>query len=378
MTTAPFPYFHVSAEDPFERGVELGRASAKYVRGSVDVYRETFAHYTGLSWDDVRDRAAGFFAPIANYDAAIAREMEGLAAGASVTLEDILAINARTEIMFGLSTLPPPECTSFYVGPSASADGHALMGQNWDWRTRTGETTILVEIEQPPRPAFLMLAEAGLVGKLGFNSAGVGVAANTLVSDLDRGEPAVPFHVVLRGILNSSSFTEGIDAVNRAPRAASANYIIGTVVGEAVDFETAPGGADTAFPIEPRDGVIAHANNFDCAIPFRDATAGQWLDSPVRRRVLTELLEDSRGRLDRESIAALLEDHTCMPNAICRHPDTMQHEVERSSTVASWIIDLTAGVASVCAGPPCEGAYVEVSPGFADAAAQSSRAQRSV
>jgi isopenicillin-N N-acyltransferase-like protein len=360
----------VSADDPFERGFQLGRASAEYVRESLAVYEETFAYYTGLGWEAIRERAAAFLAPIERYDELIAREIKGLAAGASVALEDVLAINARTEIMFGLSVLPPAECTSFFVGPSASSDGHALIGQNWDWRTRTARTTLLVEVEQQPRPSFLMLAEAGLVGKLGFNAAGLGVAANTLVSDLDRGIAGVPFHVVLRGILNSRSLSEAVDAVTRADRAASANYLIGTTAGSAVNIETAPGGADTAFRVDAANGLIAHANNFDAAVPFTDASLGRWVDSPVRKRVLGRMLESHRGTLNRRSIPRLLKDHTCLPNAICRHPDTAQHEVERSSTVASWVIDLTDQIASVCAGPPCQGSYIDVSPSFQTAAVE--------
>ena len=48
MSTA-FPYFHVNSTDTFERGKQLGSAAADYVRGSIEVYEETFAHYAGLS-----------------------------------------------------------------------------------------------------------------------------------------------------------------------------------------------------------------------------------------------------------------------------------------------------------------------------------------
>lgn len=360
----PFPRFAASSEDAFERGRQLGAASAGQVRGSVEVYAETFAHHTGLGWAEVRERAAGFYDPIAAYDGEIAREIEGIAAGAAVTVEDVLAINARTEIMFGLSVLPPSECTSFYVGPAATADGHVLIGQNWDWRTRTSETTILAEIDQGARPSFVMLAEAGLVGKLGFNSAGIGVAANALISDLDRGRPGVPFHVVLRGILNAETLEEAVGAVIRAKRSASANYLIGSSTGHGVNVETGPGGVEHAYVTHPEGDVLAHSNNFRCAIAFRDASAGNWVDSPVRVDTMTEHLRAGHGSHSLRSIPELLTDHACYPNAICRHPDETQHEVERSSTVASWVIDLTEQLASVCNGPPCTGTFVPLVPGF--------------
>jgi isopenicillin-N N-acyltransferase-like protein len=360
----PFPRFLISEADPLKRGRQLGEQAREYVRGSIAVYAETFAHYAGLGWADVRRHASNYFEPIATYDPAIAQELTGIALGAGVPVEDILAINARTEIMFGLSVLPPSECTSFFAGPKASLDGHVLIGQNWDWRARTRDTTILVELDQQPKPSLLMLAEAGLVGKIGFNSAGVGVAVNTLVSELDQGLPAVPFHVILRGILNSTSLEEARNAVTRAGRAASANYLIATNAGEAVDIETAPGRRSEAFETEVLDDLFAHANNFECSVPFVDASIGRWPDSPVRARTLRGLLEDQRASLDATVLTHLLRDHTCAPNAICRHADPSQHPVEQSSTVASWIADLTDGHALVCAGPPCSGTYHAVRPRF--------------
>jgi isopenicillin-N N-acyltransferase-like protein len=364
LTRSEFPAFRVSSGDAFERGRQLGAAAKRQVHGSVAVYEETFAHYTGRSWPQIRALAAEFAAPIAAYDPEILREIEGIAAGASLEVADVLAVNARTEIMFGLGAQPPHECTSFFAGPPATADGHVLVGQNWDWRTRTEDTTILVEVQQGDRPAFLMLAEAGLVGKIGFNAAGIGVAANALVSDLDRGDRAVPFHVVLRGILNARTLEEGVTAVVGARRAASANYLVATAAGHAVNVETGPGGAEAAYVSHPVDGILAHANNFTCATSFGDKSVGDWLDSPVRVERLDTLLRERHGSLTRDAVPELLRDHTCHPNAICRHPDPAQHPVERSSTVASWVIDLTDATATICSGPPCEGRYVELAPGF--------------
>ena len=362
-----FPRFTVESDDPFERGRALGAATGLRIRGSIEVYAETFAHYTGLEWPDVRVRAERFRAPIEAYDREIAREIEGLAAGASVPVEDILAINARSEIMFGLKVTPPPECTSFYVGPAASADGHVLLGQNWDWRTRTAATTILAEVSQGSRPAFVMLAEAGLVGKIGFNAAGVGVVVNVLISDIDRGDPGVPVHVVLRGILNAPTLEDAVAAVLRARRSASANYLIASATGHAVDVETGPGGVEHVYIAHPEKDLLAHSNHFACGIGFGDASVGEWTDSPVRLETMRSRLEGAHGVLTRAALPQLLSDHTAFPNGVCRHPDPTNHEVERSSTVASWIVDLTEQTASVCAGPPCSGTFVPLVPAFASA-----------
>jgi isopenicillin-N N-acyltransferase-like protein len=370
-----FPSFSAASADPFERGRQLGAASARFVHESVDVYRETFTYYAKLDWDQVRELAAAFREPITAYDEQIMREMDGLAAGAGVEPEDILAVNARTEIMFGVaSRVGPSECTSFFVGPSASADGHVLVGQNWDWRTRCAESTILAEVDQgPDRPAFVMLAEGGLVGKLGYNAAGIGVVTNAMISDRDKGQIGVPFHVVLRGLLNATTLEEALAAIVRAPRAASANYLIASATGHALDVETGPGGVETVFLTQPTADLLAHSNHYTCAIPFADVGAATWDDSSCRIDVMRRFLDDHRGELSRELVVEVLRDHEGHPHSLCRHPDEAAPVVEQAMTVGSWVIDLTDLVSDIAAGPPCETPYEELTPAFARRALASTR-----
>jgi isopenicillin-N N-acyltransferase-like protein len=362
--TSTFPSFRVSSADPYERGRQYGEQTAEYVAGSVDVYRETFGYYTKLPWEDIRKLASEFREPIAAYDPAILREIEGIAAGADLPVEDVLAINVRTEVMFGIANAMPHECTSFYVGPTATADGHVLLGQNWDWRSRCEETTVLVEVDQGDGRSFVMLAEAGLVGKLGWNSDGVAVAANLLVTDQDRGDRAVPFHIVLRGILNARSLEEAVAAVVRARRAASANYLIGSAAGYGVDLETGPGGIENVFMIKPTDDLIGHANNFTCAITFGDVGLEKVPDSPGRTMSMQSNLTEHRGSLTRESMTEILRVHDGHPGSICRHDDEAEPPIERACTVASWVIDLTDNVASICRGRPCENDFADFAPAF--------------
>jgi isopenicillin-N N-acyltransferase-like protein len=371
-TVTPFPYFKASSSDPYERGRQLGEASADYVRGSIDVYQETFAHYAKLDWDQVRTFASEFRDPIAEYDEQIMAEMDGIAAGAGVPAEDILAVNARTEIMFGAGAKGPSECTSFYVGPTATPDGHVLVGQNWDWRTRCTDTTILAEVDQGgTRPSFVMLAEGALVGKLGFNDAGIGVAANALVADLDKGERQVPFHIILRGILNSHTVEEALSAIVRSRRAASANYVIASATGRGVGVETGPGGVESVYLTQPTADLYAHSNHFTCGVTWCDIGVTKWLDSPGRISSMGKFLDDNHGALSREKVAEGMRNHDGHPNSVCRHPDTSEHEVEQGMTVASWIIDLTAMSADITCGPPCESDYEVFRPSFAAVGAES-------
>ena len=360
-------YVRVAEIDPYARGVQIGTACTREIRASIAAYVETFHHYAGIDWSRATAIADTFRAPVADYAPAILREMEGIAAGAGVELKDVLAINARTEIMFGLSILPPPECTSFYVGPSATRDRRPLLGQNWDWRARAATSTTLLEVDGgPDAPAFAMYAEAGLVGKLGFNAAGIGLAQNALVTSLDRGQPGVPIHVVMRSMLEASTLEQAATAVLRAQRAASANYLIADARGHAIDLEAGPGGIETVSLLHPTDDILTHSNHFTAPpCPFEDHGAA-YPDSLRRNACMRELIAADAGSVTPETMQSVLRSHEGAPIAICCHPDETKHPLERPVTVFSWIVDLERRTADIAQGNPCEAPYQPFRPAFAD------------
>jgi isopenicillin-N N-acyltransferase-like protein len=115
------------------------------------------------------------------------QEMDGIAAGAGVTPGDILALNARGEIVRShdsaftrMAAGEADGCSSFALLPEATGDGHTYCGQNWDWRAGTEPTTVVVRVVQPPKPTVIMQVEAGQVGRHGVNSAGIALNANGL------------------------------------------------------------------------------------------------------------------------------------------------------------------------------------------------------
>ncbi len=362
---APFPHHRVAGADPRSRGREIGASARERVHQSVAVYEETFAYHTGLAWPQVTELALEFADPIAAYDGAMLAEIEGIAEGAGLDAADVLALNARTEIMFGLKVPAPPECTAFFAGPGATADGHALLGQNWDWRTRTIETVAIFEVDQgPDRPAFLTVAEAGLIGKTGFNEHGVGVVVNALVSDRDLGERLVPTHAIVRGILDSRTVEEALGAIVRARRGASAAYTIAGPEGAAVCAEVGPGGIETVRLLEPVDDLLLHTNHFLADADLGDLGIAMWEDSVARLARIGRLLRARRGQLSPALVEEALRDRDGHPDAICRFPNPADHPVLQGSTVASVVMDLSARSADVTAGPPSESAYERLTPSF--------------
>lgn len=346
---------------PVARGRMYGQRAAARVHRCIDRYRDVFAQRAGLEWDDAIAHARTFLPAIESFAPQALAEMRGIADGAAVPFEHVLVLNCRSELMFAAAKrrgVPPPsECTSFAVTPEASANGHMLLGQNWDWVPFAREVCVLVDVQREDKPPFVTIVEAGMLAKVGVNAAGLGLCTNTLVSHEDAGQQGVPYHVMLRALLDAASVTEAARTLGSVQRALSANYLLADRSGEAMNFETTAGGKAQIRPTRPQDGLLAHANHFlDPQFAAIDAYVA---NSP---HSITRLEDIRRGlgggvRPDVLRLQDVLRSHDHAPNGVCSHPDPAAHPLYARTTVASVLMDLTAGELWFTDGPPCAAAY---------------------
>jgi isopenicillin-N N-acyltransferase like protein len=372
-----FPHVRVTG-DPRERGRVYGEQARSRIARSIEAYREVFRAYTGWEWDQVRREAARYEAPIRAFDARYIDEIRGVADGAGVDIEDVLAINVRTEVMFAAKARAAEaakreggngerqgECSAFAVLPEASADGHTLLGQNWDWLLHSFDTVIVLESEQDEGPNFVSVVEAGLLAKTGMNSSGLGVATNALVTDDDRGEPGVPYHVLLRAFMDCENLSDALSMAQRGVRSSSANYLLAHRDGIAVNIEATPGDYSRLFLAFPEQGVLLHTNHFvSNAFDRRDVSLWVMPDSVIRLERLRSAVGTARaGSLSLDTFRAALADHANYPSGICCHPDERMEPLDQGATVASVLMDLDARRMWVANGHPCTSPYRELDVG---------------
>ncbi len=360
-----FPHFRVSG-GPRERGRQYGEQARDRVRLSVSAYGDVFMHYAGWDWARVTEEARRYEEPIAAYGPTYLEEMQGIAEGAGIAFEDVLAINVRTEVMFAAKARAAAgqgsgECSAFAVLPEASANGHTLIGQNWDWLLHCFDTVVVLEAEQDRGPDFVTVVEAGLLAKTGLNSSGIGLVTNALVTDYDRGEPAIPYHVVLRAILDAENLSDGLAAIQRGRRSSSANYLVAHDDGIAIDIEAAPGDFSRLFLLFPEDGVLLHTNHFlSPAFDLKDVSLWVMPDSPFRLERLGRAVATERPRLSIETFQRVLADHANYPSGVCCHPDQRFEPLDQGATVASVLMDLVARRMWISDGHPCTTPYREL------------------
>lgn len=364
---ADYPLISVHGAS-YERGFQYGTLARERVHGSLGFYGKVFQDALEVEWSWVRERARSFSTAIADFSGNIAEEMRGLADGAGIDYDDVLCLNCRTEVLDAATVRSATgrrgrfagECSAFAVEGPATANGSVIVGQNWDFIPGCERNVVLLSVEQDDGPNYITLLEAGLLGKMGMNEAGVTLTTNALVTERDLGDVGLPFHVILRALIESLSVAEAVENLRGMTRSGSANYTLASAAGLALNVETAPGsGSETAVE-SPAASVLAHTNHFVsnqfiCRSPdVYSISLDEGLGSTVPRldRLQTLMLQHA-GRIDREQMQAICADHENRPLCLCVHEDLDQPLHERCATRAALIMEPASRGMWLAAGNPC-------------------------
>lgn len=341
LTTNSGPPRLVRAEgSATEIGNQVGKQTAELIAHSVETYTKRFERDAGLSLEAIRAAGRHYESAITEWDTEVAAMLRGMARGSGQPLDLLVALNARTELLYGTAH-EEGGCTSVSVLGDATADGHVLIGQNWDWRIEQQRASFVLATRDQHGVSVIALVEAGMLMKSGMNSSGIGLCNNLLVSDRDgsrRG--AVPMHVLTRGVIQQPRMSLAHRKILPVSRASSVNLMLADAGGEAIDFELVPDDFGVMYPV---DGLITHANHFETGLPVVDqkrSTFALTLLRSVRiRRLLTA--KARAGQLRIKDLATAFRDDYSAPDALNRYPDPDLPEADQLATIFSVIMDLT-------------------------------------
>ncbi|KAF9892092.1 hypothetical protein FE257_002498 [Aspergillus nanangensis] len=270
-------------------------------------------------------------------------EMQGLADGAGRCLAEIILLNTRTELAYGLAG---DGCTSVYARGEQQQHHHAWQGQNWDFLVQPKDHLIQLTIHQPALPSIMMITEAGLIGKIGINSAGVGVTYNALHVRGFR-PSGLPSHLALRMALESTSPAAAVQTIAGQEGMAASAFILVGDRSEARGIEFTY--CDVAVQSPDPKGHLVHTNH--CLMPhLRQVVETDPLpDSWMRDQRMNTLLDRFDG--SEEQFLRLWEDEDNYPQGICR---AMAYGKSRGETLFNIVMDLVEGKAIVRVGRPIE------------------------
>ena len=325
----PCPLIEISGP-PEQRGRQYGQQAAAEIRRGIAHYEAQLRDFK-VGAHDLSRIIKSYLPTIEEFDPRYIEEMRGIATGAEVAFEQIVMLNARTELL-ELAADPTllrdlrdaaamDGCTSLIVEPEAAAEGRLIHAHNWDWKVESAHASVVLRIRSDDGPDILTFAEAGALARFGFNSSGIAITANYLECDRDYCQVGVPLALIRRKVLEQTHLAPAIRTVCVTPKSASNNIAVSDSGGGLVfDFECAP---NEAFRVDPEHGVLVHANHWQSSVALarlRETGIEASPDSLCRERRVRKLLMARKAALTAADLKSILLDDWGKPWSICRPP----------------------------------------------------------
>ena len=287
--------------NPAEIGHRHGMILADEIRHCLDFYRAIFA----LSEEELLEQGQYFGVIIEEFNASYASEIKAVAEGAALDARLLFALNSRSEI-FNNGSLDNTvaECTTVFNKRDR------FLAQNWDWSEKIAPLVVDVQIEHSDGHRIRMLTEPGIIGKIGMNSAGLGVCLNILKSDDHLS--GVPVHILLRAVLDSRSLQQARDLLLANSQGKASHVLVADDKGGSFGIEFA---GSQSHSVQSETDYQLHTNHYlsDTALNGDELFPSTY-----------ERLEQAGNLLDQDAspigIRDMLSDQSRAELSICKPP----------------------------------------------------------
>jgi isopenicillin-N N-acyltransferase like protein len=334
-TPAPDHTLRVISGKPRERGRRYGQAFQEPIRAFLD--RELYGRFT--KGEITRDRMLRYAGQcsreIRSYSPVIMEELEGIAEGSGLEVEELVLMNLHEEMGHAGALPSVPHCTAFAAGPPDTADGRAYVGQTWDWMQSVYGLSSMLLWKRPEGPDLLAYAYPGLWAGAGLNSRGIALCWTSAGSGDPRA--GIPSYALLTQMLYQESLKEAAEEARRARPAGFFTFVLGDGEGRLLNVEGSPQEVAVEFG-RGRMSRVGYGSR------QMTRTPEQPIDLHPQCRRMADLLAGSKGKLDRAALQGFCGDHQ---STICKHPGTLD----------AMLFDCTGREAWVARGPGCSGRW---------------------
>jgi len=343
---------------PGQMGMQHGRVLKKQIQKNIQFYKEWILSGDKNRINELINTASRFGPVLREYIPEQFEEIEGIAKGSGETVDDILIINARTDLKFifekSAAEQHSPGCTSLAIKKGKGLEALLALGQNWDWNLHFKDTAALLRINPDVGPSIVMFTEAGMVGKIGFNHHRLGVCLNYLkhTSNLSHEGLGVPVHNLLRTVLSCQTLSEAYNKVALFPRCGTANFMVAQfseIGSEILDLEITP---DAVAVIRPEKGYLLHTNHYVSPSLEGGCMSKGGISTTNRYETGYALLDsiDHQESDPVETMKQVLELREGAPYSVSRSPAPRS----QSTTIAGIVMDLSRNVLYIAPGSPHE------------------------
>ena len=94
-----FQVIRVVGDTPYACGEQYGRQAREKIQAGVAVYRDYFEKTSGRTWQEIKKYAASYLPLLEEAMPPVVQEARGIAEGAQVSMEELMVLNCRYEIL---------------------------------------------------------------------------------------------------------------------------------------------------------------------------------------------------------------------------------------------------------------------------------------
>jgi len=322
---------------PRERGRSYGVRFAQAIRDFLE--KEIYGAFSDAKKprDAMLRYAAACLPVIRQLSPLIFDELEGVAEGSELRIEEIVLISLHEEL-WHRGELPHVEhCTATAVGPPVTMDGNTYVAESWDWFPQLYGRSQMLLWQRDEGPSILAYSYPGLWVGAGLNSAGIALCW-TSVGGLQtpRLSVGVPSYLLIAHLLYQPTLDAVVAEARRAKQAGWFTFVLANGTGQLLNVEGSP----EKIAVERDRGSMVRV--YYGSREMTGTPPGQPVPRHPQCQRMVDMVEASRGKIDRRTLQGFYGDHQ---STICKHFGTLDVVV----------FNTTQREAYVSRGPGCLG-----------------------
>jgi isopenicillin-N N-acyltransferase-like protein len=328
------------AGPPRQRGRTYGRRFSGAIRQflNTEIYGEFAKEKTNR--EKLLRYAGACLKPIRELSSELADELEGMAEGSGLELEEHVLITLQEELWHRGVIPGPGHCTAVAAGPPATCDGKTYVGESWDWFPRLYGKSQMLLWNRDGGPSVLSYSYPGLWTGAGINSAGIALC---WTSAFDKSIPGpavgVPSYVLIAHLLYQRTLEAVEEEAKRAAQAGWFTFVLADGKGRLLNVEGSPDRMATQW------GRGTMARVYYGTRRMTRTPAGQPIECHPQCARMRQLLDGAEGRIDLAAVKRFFADHET--RWICKHFGSLD----------AMVFDTTSRLAHVTRGPGCLGQW---------------------
>jgi len=311
-TDQHFPHIQYRADKSNgDWGLAHGEEFRAGIQELISIRKELMLQKNPRLRPQLNSLAMAQFQTTLDFSPHLALELEGIANGAGVSLEDIVILNNYTD--FRDIILPDEGCSTVFL----KKENRAIVGQTWDMHSSAKNYLCTIALPSNKNHSqTIILSLVGCLGLMGLTSKGLFIGVNNI--NTKNAKAGLIWPALVRSTLEAQSLDEMSKRLLKAPVTSGHNYLISdSTSGQ--HYEISPTAKECVSQVKASQtqAFVFHTNHC-LGQRNKEVEENTSLSSTTFDRYT--LLEKNLSKVENAyQLLGLLTSHENYPKSICSH-----------------------------------------------------------